>query len=234
MSDRTFYNLSVRQNYFRYTDMVYDDFYDARYDEAGPPLQDWLRQGVYIQGVDLGRFEQKTNALVVKGALSTQANTHHLLKVGGEVQFPRITFGVPGYLDYTTGSLVRHMNEPPDFPGVQTYEPIMAAAYAQDQIEWSDLTVRAGSPGGVLRRPRPGPERPREPGQQRSAAPRSPTSARLPRRSLSRRGSASPIRSRTGPAIHFAYGHFYQFPGLGDIFTNANYSILSSPAGERG
>ena len=41
-------------------------------------------------------------------------------------------------------SLIRHINEPPDYPGVQNYEPVLAAAYAQDQMEWSDLTIRLG------------------------------------------------------------------------------------------
>ena len=41
-------------------------------------------------------------------------------------------------------SLVRHENEPPDFPGVQVNYPVIGAAFVQDQIEWSDLTVRAG------------------------------------------------------------------------------------------
>ncbi len=223
----TFYNLGIRQNYFKYTDMVYDNFNDARYDDAGPPLQDWLRQGVYIQGVDLGRFEQKTNALVVKGALSTQTNTHHLLKIGGEAQFPKISFGVPGYLDYTTGSLVRHINEPPDFPGVQTYDPILAATYVQDQMEWTDLTIRLGARVEYFDARAQVPSDPANPANRISGAPEShprPTSKKVS--VAPRLGVAYPITDRAG--IHFAYGRFYQFPGLGDIFSNANYSILSS------
>jgi len=40
-----------------------------------------------------------------------------------------------------------------------------------------------------------------------------------------RLGVAFPITVRSG--LHFAYGHFYQLPPLGDMFANADYSILS-------
>jgi outer membrane receptor protein involved in Fe transport len=40
-----------------------------------------------------------------------------------------------------------------------------------------------------------------------------------------RLGVAYPIEDRA--ALHFAYGHFYQFPSIGDIFSNADYAILN-------
>ena len=41
-------------------------------------------------------------------------------------------------------SLVRHVNEPPDYPGPQEYRPYAAAAFAQEDLEWNDLRIRAG------------------------------------------------------------------------------------------
>jgi outer membrane receptor for ferrienterochelin and colicin len=35
---------------------------------------------------------------------------------------------------------------------------------------------------------------------------------------------AYPISERAG--VHFAYGHFYQFPPIGDMFSNADYTVL--------
>ena len=40
LSKTTFYSVSLRQNYFDYKDMAYDDVYDPRYDAAGPPVGD--------------------------------------------------------------------------------------------------------------------------------------------------------------------------------------------------
>ena len=62
------------------------------------------------------------------------------------MQFPHLEFGNPGYLVYQggTSALVRHDNEPPDYPGVQKYQPLLGAFYGQDDVEWSDLRLRAG------------------------------------------------------------------------------------------
>jgi outer membrane receptor protein involved in Fe transport len=227
LSKTTFYNLGIRQNYLHYTDYVYSDFYDTRYDAAGPPQTDWEDEGIYIQGVDLGRFEQKTNALVIKGAVSSQVNTNHLIKIGGEAQFPKVSFGTPGYLDYTTGTLVRHYNEPPDFPGVNTYTPILAASYVQDQMEWSDLTVRLGGRLEYFDARATIPSDLANPANSIDGAPESHPQDTTTKISFAPRlGVAYPVTNRSG--IHFAYGHFYQLPGMGDIFSNADYSILGS------
>jgi hypothetical protein len=37
-------------------------------------------------------------------------------------------------------------------------------------------------------------------------------------------GLAYPIEQRA--AVHFAYGHFYQYPAIGQIFANADYRVL--------
>src|SRR5439155_26726922 len=36
LSKSSYYNVSLRQNYFDYKDLAYDDVYDPRYDRAGP------------------------------------------------------------------------------------------------------------------------------------------------------------------------------------------------------
>ena len=226
-SKTTFYSLSFRQNYQRYTDHAYDSLYDSRYDAAGPPRADWAQEGVYIQGVDLGRFEQTTDALLIKSSMTSQVSTNHLLKSGIEMQFPKIEFGSPGYLDYTTGILVRRLNEPPDFPGVQTYRPVQGAAYCQDQMEWTDLTIRLGGRLEYFDARSTIPSDLHNPANAISGVPLSHPQATSRKVSFAPRlGVAYPITDRSG--IHFAYGHFYQLPPLGDMFSNANYSILKT------
>jgi hypothetical protein len=119
----------------------YDDLYDPRYDDAGPLTGDATYElGAWVQGVDFYRFYQKTNGFLLKSSLVSQLSHEHQLKVGGEVQRPDVTFGTPGYLVYTTidgvQRLVRHVDEPPDYPGVKTYKPAIGAAFIQDQAEW--------------------------------------------------------------------------------------------------
>lgn len=227
LSDKTFYTLSVRQNYFDYSDYVYKDFYDERYDLAGPvqSIDQSYELGALVQGVSANRFEQTTNTLVVKGAFTSQMNREHLVKVGAEAQYSEMRFGTPGYLVSTGSFFTRHINEPPDYPGVQTYYPLAFVGYAQDQIEWQDFIFRAGlrweyfdaqsTTPGNLRNPAnaiPGvPEStPKETSVKSSVAPRL--------------GVSYPVSENA--ALFFAYGHFYQMPPLREFFTNSNYDVL--------
>lgn len=231
LNDKAVLELSLRQNLFDYTDYAFEDVYDPRYDEAGRPESDYdYELGAVVQGVDFGRFKQHTNAFLVKGSVLSQITPEHQVKVGGELQLPRVEFGVPGHLNYVTlggeETLVRHVDEPPDYPGVSRYTPLIGAAYAQEQTTWTDLTLRLGLrldyfdarsqiPGDLA-----------NPANSIAGIPTSSPEQTTPKVSLSPRlGVAYPIE-RTA-AIHVAYGHFRQFPSIGQIFSNSNYDVLS-------
>jgi outer membrane receptor protein involved in Fe transport len=227
LSASTYYKVSVRQNYHEYWDRLYDSLWDPRYDFNGPAIgHENYELGAYVQGVDFTRYVQRTNEVLAVGSFVSQVNRFHLVKFGGEYHLPRIEFGRLGYLVNSTGQLVRHRDEPPDYPGPKQYKPVIAAAYAQDQIEWRDLTVRAGlrldyfaardslpsdlsNPANSIPPPAPA---------SRFVA----TEAKV--RLAPRLGMAIPISESAG--LHFAYGHFYQFPAIGTIFANADYRIL--------
>jgi outer membrane receptor protein involved in Fe transport len=225
LSKTAFYNVSLRQNYFDFKDMVYDDVYDPRYVIAGPPLLDAAYQyGAYVQGVDFTRFKQKTTSMVWKNSFVSQVTRDQQIKVGAEFEWPRVHFGNPGFLEYTQeggrDSLFRHVNEPPKYPGVQEYRPYTAAAFAQDDLEWNDLRIRAGVRFEYF--------------NARAALPRdlaNPADSLTPLRPTSRKMSLAPRLGVSYPitrdaALFFAYGHFYQMPPLRDIFKNADYKIL--------
>ncbi|MGH7726781.1 MAG: TonB-dependent receptor [Candidatus Eiseniibacteriota bacterium] len=232
LSKDSFYQLAARQNYVEYTDWKYEDVYDTRYDEAGPPLGDQsYENGAYVQGVDFTRFYQKTNALVLKGSFVSQATRNHYLKAGGEFQWPWLQFGAPGSLIFTTvdgeEQLVRQVNNPPQFPGVQKYHPLMGAAYAQDELDWKDLKVRAGLRLDYFDARSTVPSDLSNPANAIQGVPQShlvPTTAKW---SLSPRvGVSYPVSERA--AVFFAYGHFTQMPALGTVFSNSNYGVLAN------
>ncbi|HET7224209.1 MAG TPA: TonB-dependent receptor, partial [Candidatus Eisenbacteria bacterium] len=231
LSAKSFYNLSLRQNVFDYRDMAYRSVWDARYDSAGVPLANPNDPtGAYLQGVDLGRFIQTTNAWVVKGAWVDQRTQAQQWKVGGEFEWPHVRFGAPGVITQGTvngqQTLVRHVDQPPDYPGIQNYKPMMGAAYAQDEVELNDLALRAGARLDYFDARAHLPSDLANPANAISGAPRS-TFPRVHRRaSVSPRiGVSYPVGNKA--AVFFSYGHFYQFPGLNDIFTNADYSVLA-------
>lgn len=231
LGKQTFLNLSVRENYVDYTDYAYESVWDRRYDAAGPPQGiSSFEQGVFVEGVSFGRYLQKTDAWVTKASVTSQVSPEHLVKVGGELELPTVTFGTPGHLTYRTNDLgqvelTRRIDDPPDYPGPRTYHPMMAALFAQDQYEGETLTVRGGLRFDFMDARATVPSDLANPANAIAGAPESSPVATTVKTALSPRlGVAYPIEDKA--AVHFAYGHFRQFPPVGDMFSNADYNVL--------
>jgi outer membrane receptor protein involved in Fe transport len=227
LNAKSFYTVSARQNYFDYQDRVYEDFYDARYDSAGK-LE--TLEGVALAGVSAARFHQNTNALVLKGSYVRQASTENQFKTGFELQLPRVEFGTAGHLTYAQldgrEQLIRRIDEP-GYPGPRLYFPVIAAGFAQNQLEWNDLTARTGLRVDLFDARSSLPSDLANPANSIAGAPPSPLRATTKKVALSPRiGVSWPTGPRS--AAHFAYGHFAQFPAIGEIFANADYSILDT------
>lgn len=232
ISDKSYVEVNLRQNYNKYTDFVYEDLYDSRYDEAGPPVgDDEYELGAYVQGVEFTRFRQRTNAFLFKSSYVNQVTTEHQVKIGGELNVPEVSFGSPGFLVFTseggTETLNRFYDRPPDFPAIQKYKPVIGALYVQDHIEWDDLTVRAGVRFDAFDARSAIPSDLSNPANAIQGAPESVPQETTAKLAFSPRlGVAYPIEDRA--ALHFAYGHFRQFPAIGQIFSNANYEVLAN------
>jgi len=225
----TYLDLSVRQNYFDYQDLVYEDVWDPRYDEAGAPLADPVT-GEVLTGVEFTRFRQKTDDRLVKASLTSLVTSKHQVKLGGELHTTEVEFGTPGgHLRKVIRDGVevvdRVTDDSAEFPLVRTYHPRIGAAFVQDQIDWADLTVRAGLRLDYFDARSTVPSDLSNPANAIEGAPESvpvPTTVKAP--FSPRLGIAYPIHDEA--AVHFAYGHFYQFPAVGQIFDNADYTVL--------
>ncbi|MEX0736748.1 MAG: TonB-dependent receptor [Bacteroidota bacterium] len=229
LSNIMFYTVNVRQNYFEYSDLMYDDVFDPRYLEAGDPKSDPTYElGAAVQGVDLNRFRQKTNSFVVKASATYQATRSHLMKVGGEAQSSSLSFGSPGVLVPTTVEGVQVLLpriDHPDYPGMKTHTPVSFAAFAQDRIEWNDIMVRAGLRMEYFSANASVPSDLHNPANSISGAPPSVPKKTTKKIVLAPRlGVSYPILERG--SIFFSYGHFYQMPGLGQLFSNSDYFVL--------
>jgi outer membrane receptor protein involved in Fe transport len=228
----SYFSATLRENYFAYRDMAFDDLYDPRYDADGPPKGDPdFLTGAYIQGVDFTRFTQTTNAFVAKGIYENQITREHHLKLGAEYQFTRLEFGHPGYLVYASDAygvqhLVRHVNEPPDYPAVSVFKPVVAAGFAQDEVEWNNLRLRGGLRFDFFDARASVPSDLANPANTIQGAPTSvPVSTSKKLSFAPRLGVSYPV-SRDA-ALFFAYGHFTQMPALGTMFDNADYGVLN-------
>lgn len=225
----TFYNLSVRENYVDYRDMLYDSFWDTRYDSAGTPFTSPLvaSGSLILKGADLTRFMQRTNSAMIKGSFTSQVTRDQMIKFGADVQWPYVVFGNPGTLREVGGVLTRNYNDPPDFPGPKRYRPTIAAAYGQSQLEWNDFTVRTGLRLEHFNAHATLPSDLANPANSIQGAPASvPVQVKSKTVVSPRVAMAYPITQRAG--IHFAYGQFTQYPSLSDIFTDADYAKLHS------
>ena len=228
LSDKTYYTLSARQNFFDYTDYRYEAVDDPRYFAAGQPQgAAGYEDGAVVQGVDLGRFIQKTNAYVVKGAVTTQATNVHLLKAGLEAHSYDLEFGTPGSIAQSAVDGVDTLVVRTDTVGSRVigFNPRSAAAYVQDRVEWRDLRVRIGARLELFDANATVPSELGNPANSIPGAPESFDKGTTVKAAVAPRlGISFPILERA--SMFFSYGHFYQMPQLGIMFSNADYSIL--------
>ena len=242
LSNSLFYELSLRQNFFSYKDYAFESVgtipddagtqfalpEDSPYFAPGPP-QGTLNyeNGAIIEGVSLGRFVQQTNTYVVKGTVTSQATNVHLLKGGFEVQRSDIDFGTPNAIRQVVIDGVQQLGVVRDTLGAEviSYQPVQAAAFLQDRIEWGDLRVRAGLRLEYFDANATIPSDLQNPANSIAGAPESrPVDTSVKFALAPRLGVSFPFLDRA--SLFFSYGHFYQLPGLGLLFSNSDYSVL--------
>lgn len=231
ITEMMFYKLNFRYNYFDYSNYKYPSVYDPRYLQAGIPQSDAnFQDGAVVQGVDLTRFIQKTNDGIVKLDYSWQADRTNLIEAGLEGEVSKLSFGSPGFLRETNVNGLQilqplYSTDPKD-PKVETYYPKQGVAYLQDRVELGDLVVRAGLRLQVFDANAYVPSDLQNPANSIKGAPLSYLKRTTVKTSIAPRiGLSFPLTSSA--SIYFSYGHFYQMPGLGDLYNNSNYLVLN-------
>ncbi|HZW39404.1 MAG TPA: TonB-dependent receptor [Ignavibacteriaceae bacterium] len=229
IADNLFYKLNFRQNYFDYKDMYYDNLYDPYYLAAGEFKSSAnYEDGAIVQGVDLTRYKQLTNGYIVKGDLTWQFNRTNLFEAGGEFQISEIEFGSPGFFVSTSINGVQTLiprEEWPRIPGVEKYYPKQFAAYVQDRIEFGDIVLRGGVRFEMFDANSWIPSDLSNPANTITGAPISvPQKTKIKSEIAPRIGLSFPLTAVS--SVYFSYGHFYQLPGLGLLYGNANYGLL--------
>jgi outer membrane receptor protein involved in Fe transport len=227
LSPKRYYQVDVRQNYYDFRDMAFDDVNDPRYFQYGP-LQhlEGYENNANVQGVDLGRFQLTTNAFLAKGTFVDQQSQTHQIKFGLEYQAPLMRFGAPGEL--TTGvqggsgtfGVIAKQNSRPE------YLPVFFSGYAQDQSEWNQLTFRVGARFDWFDARTTLPSDLANPANSIPDVPQStpkPTTNKL--NVAPRIGVSYPVAPNA--ALYFSYGHFYQYPPMRELFNNSDYSVLA-------
>ena len=233
LSDKMFYKVSVRHNFFDYKDYKYESIYDPRYYAANIPQSiQGYEYGAIVQGVDITRYIQQTNFLLTKVDYAWQANESNFIEAGIEGQINELKFGPPGQLVVVSDAsgVVRLQPKEfdpvdPRFKKVETYKPNQGAAYIQDRIELGDLVVRAGLRYEIFDPQAYLPSNLQNPANTIQGVPGSNlVKAKIKQTLAPRLGFGFPLTDKS--ALHFSYGHFYQMPQYSALYQNANYQVL--------
>ena len=231
LTEKIFYTVNLRQNIIDYRDYKYDDVNDPRYYIAKQPRGDAdYSNGAVLQGVDLGRYIEKTTVNIIKASVTAQVTNIHLVKVGAELQLPDITYGNPGVIDRDsiTGALHAYVNSPL-FPPPQNYTPVSFSMYAQDRVEWKDIAIRGGVRLEYFDANATVPSNLQNPANAIIGVPSSTPKKTTEKIVVAPRlGVSYPIM--VNGSIYFSYGHFYQLPAINQFFSNSDYSILKDLA----
>ncbi|MEM1043224.1 MAG: TonB-dependent receptor [Bacteroidota bacterium] len=151
LSNATFYDLGITNNYTEFNDFLFEDPLDERYEDNDffPTEFTNAISGFRGGGTDNRRFFRSTNTLLAKFDLTSQVGSANLIKFGLEGRYHTLRFrdqeafvieepprsgGVPG------GVRVRGLID----NGQYTYNPVEFSAYVQDKIELGALIINAG------------------------------------------------------------------------------------------
>ena len=209
---------------------MYEDFYDPRY-RLGRRAVHGSRLELHHRGVSPTRFHQNTNTLVMKGSYVRQSSKLEPAQGGGRAAAAarRVRNARPPRTEQAGAhrhSPARDRGRAEEAFPPRLYFPAIAAGYVQNQLERNDLTARTGLRLDLFDARSSVPGDPANPTNDIPGAPTAPPAATTKKFALSPRlGVSWPTGPRS--AAHFAYGHFSQFPPIGEIFQNAEFAILS-------
>ena len=148
LSNRTFYEIGLTNNFSRFRNFLFEDPTDARYRDNrlfGLRAPNLFTNDFAIGGTDNGRFSRTTNTWLFKADVSTQINASNLIKTGIEARRHDLSFRDEFTFveeDFATNTV----SVAPTLvtQGLYDYQPIEFAGYVQDKIEVGGLIINAG------------------------------------------------------------------------------------------
>ncbi|HLA64223.1 MAG TPA: TonB-dependent receptor [Rhodothermales bacterium] len=216
LSSTTF--VDVRGAYFvnGVQEYVYEDPLDPRYPNDAALRELSPNFSFYLGGVQMNHFSRETRSAVVRADLTSQVTRRHLVRGGFEFKRHDLTLDAFNVLN-NAGTGFLPALPPAGTPAHVTYDqqPIEAAAYLQDKLEFDYLVMNVGVRLDYFNANTEVPSDFTLP----TTGERVSTSAKW---QLSPRvGLAYPLSSRG--VVHVAYGHFFQMPPFDYLFTNPDY-----------
>ena len=155
LSNRTFYEIGVTNNYSRFQSFLFEDPLDPGYRDnrlGGQRSPSLFTNDFALGGTDNGRFERATSTWLAKVDVSMQLNAQNLVKTGVEARrhslsaLDQFTFIEEDFAAEPNPDGTRTFTQEPRLitNSDYRYEPVEFAAYVQDKVEIGGLIVNAG------------------------------------------------------------------------------------------
>ncbi|MDP1676514.1 MAG: TonB-dependent receptor [Bacteroidota bacterium] len=227
ISNNTFQSLKFSINKFSGKGYLYEDPYDKRYINPfqGTAVSNYTFRTGGNQG---GRNENRTQSMIGQWTLASQITKEHKISMGIEGRIHDLYNHSTGLVViFTAGDSVFK----PRYPqlhtiGNQSYSkaPYEASVYVQDKMEYGIMIINAGirldyfNPNSKILYDLKNPTRNplfSDAGKMQKTTEKVQVSPRL--------GVSFPITDQG--IIHFSYGHFFQIPTYGNLYTNSEYLI---------
>ncbi len=234
ISDKTFYDFSISNNYKNFESYVYEDPYDPRYavnDYAGYRANN-VTSGFIVGGTDNGRYTRTTSTYIAKLDLNSQVNNQNQMKMGAEFRYHSLKQEDLTSIVVSPNSGVITLFD----NGSYDVNPIEFSGYIQDKLEVGSLIINAGvrfdyfdakfkvftdptDPEVVFPELRPNPD------DESTYFKDSDASYKI----SPRLGIAFPV-SDAG-VVHFSYGHFFQIPNFSLLYQNPEFRLNTGGSG---
>lgn len=231
LTSNIFYDISLALLIYDFKSYVFENPHDPRY-QSNEKL--FAKGSSFLTGgTEMSHTYRKNQTLIAKGDISFQMNSFNLFKSGFELKYHTLDFEefiIQKGANTQYKSVIPGIESP--FHNQYRHNPIEAAIYLQDKIEWGDLIVNAGlrydyfdSNGRI-------PLDPRDPNNRIKKLPGYRFKKASPKQQLSPRIGLSYPMSTTS-ILRASYGHFFQIPPFDYLYVNPEFEIIPNSLSTR-
>lgn len=227
LNNRTFYNLRLTAYRTDFSQYAYEDPFDERY----TVIEGRANQPEFVfsvGGVDNYHLTRSSDTFAGRFDITRQFGNSHMTKTGVELRFNQLNFTEFFIQSRRTNNFERTI--PPQSSRLHNRyerEPVEAAAFIQDKIEFGDLIINVGLRFDYFDARFKVPTDLRDPSNTRGVSEDEAFRSTEKKWQISPRiGFAFPITEFS--VVHASYGQFFQIPEYGRLYENPDFQVESS------
>lgn len=227
INNRTFYNVRLTAYTTEFSQFKYKDPFDERYTVIEG--RDNQPEFVFsVGGVDNYHLQRESVTYAARFDITRQLGSVHLAKAGVEFRYNELDFREFFVQARRVNNFERTIPPPSSrLHNVYNRQPIEAAAFIQDKIEYGDLIINVGLRFDYFDAQFKVPTDPRDPSNTRGVPEGEAFRSTSTKWQVSPRlGFAFPISDNS--VVHASYGQFFQIPEYSRLYENPDFQVESS------